>query len=68
MLIGGRVFVGSDDSRLYELDPATGKASAFFQTVERITNPVVHDPQTDNYFLATYAGELYCLTEEAPRA
>lgn len=67
-LINGHVYVGSDDSRLYELDPATGKASAFFQTVERITNPVVYAPHTGNYFLPTYAGELYCLTVKASRA
>ncbi|MFZ1075607.1 MAG: PQQ-binding-like beta-propeller repeat protein [Minisyncoccia bacterium] len=65
VFINGRIFVGSNDSRLYELDPATGKCLSFFQTVERITNPVVYAPETNSYFLATFANELYCLTEKA---
>ncbi len=67
LLADGFVYVGSNDGRLYELDPATGRNIAFFQTTERITNRVAYNAQTKQFFLLTYANELYCL-ERKPRA
>lgn len=57
----GRLYCGANDARLYELDPATGKQTGYFQAVERITNPLLYDPDTEEYFLVTYANELLCL-------
>lgn len=68
VLINDRVYVGSDDSRLYEIDLVTGKSTAIFQTIERITNPVLYAPDTEKYFLTTYANELYCLTKKTAGA
>lgn len=60
----GMLYVGSTDGRLYELDPTTGKNSAYFQTAERITNKVAYNAKTKRFFLLTYANELYCLEKK----
>lgn len=60
-VLANRLYIGANDARLYELDPATGRQTGFFQAVERITNPPVFDPATGDYFLTTYANEVYCL-------
>lgn len=61
----GRLYCGGNDARLYELDPATGRQTGFFQAVERITNAVAFDATTHDFFLTTYANEVYCLRRKA---
>ena len=60
----GKIYFGSNDARLYELDPETGKETAFFQTVERITTAAVYNPKTKKFFLPTFANEIYCLSRK----
>lgn len=60
-IIGGKIYIGSNDGRLYELDALTGKNTAFFQAVERITDKIAYNPETKMFFLPTFANELYCL-------
>ena len=61
LMAEGRLYIGSNDGRLYELDPATGKETGFFQATERIVNRAVYNPSTKHFFVPTYANELYCL-------
>lgn len=61
VVINQRVYIGSNDARLYELDPETGKETGYFQVTERITNPLSYNEESNNYYLVTYANELYCL-------
>lgn len=60
----GRLYCGGNDARLYELDPVTGRQTGFFQATERITNPLLFDPETKEYFLTTYANEVFCLKRQ----
>ncbi|MDP2837983.1 MAG: PQQ-binding-like beta-propeller repeat protein [Candidatus Moranbacteria bacterium] len=63
-----RVYFGANDARMYEIDPQTGRQTGFFQAVERITNPVVFDEKTGDFYLQTYANEIYCLREKETKA
>jgi eukaryotic-like serine/threonine-protein kinase len=60
-IINDLLYIGSNDGRLYELDPHTGKNTSFLQLTERITNQVVYNQSTDRYFILTYANEIYCI-------
>ena len=60
-LINDRLYVGTNSGHLHELDPQTGVPSGYFQTLERITNTVVYNAETNTYFLPTYANEVLCL-------
>ena len=57
----GKLYIGSNDARLYELDPLTGKNTAFIQVTERITNKIAYNAKTKRFFLPTFANEIYCL-------
>ena len=59
VVIDGRVFIGSNDGRLYELSLEKGKILFTTQFVERITNPVVYDTVTNSLYLITLVNELY---------
>jgi outer membrane protein assembly factor BamB len=63
-IVEGHLFCGSNDGRLYEIDPETGKEIGFFQVTERIVNGIAYNPETERFFLPTYANELYCLTRQ----
>lgn len=60
----GHIYVGSNDARLYEIDPRTGNVTGMTQVTERITTPLSFCPATGLYFLTTYANELYCLSRK----
>ena len=60
-LIDGKIYVGSNSARLFELDPETGKASAIFYTLERIVKKIAYDKKTDTFFVPTFANELFAL-------
>lgn len=64
-VIQKRIFIGSNDGKLYVLDPRTGKEVDYFQTTERITNKVLYDQETDTYFITTFANEIYCLKKRS---
>lgn len=61
LIVENKIYIGATDGKLYEIDVQTGQLTAFFQTVERITNKIAYNPQTKRFFLLTYANELYCL-------
>lgn len=60
-VINNRLYVGTNAGRLHELDPETGEQLGYFQTLERITNSVVHNATSDKYFLPTFANEIIAL-------
>ncbi len=64
VLVEGNLYIGSNDGRLYELEPETGKETAYFQAPERIVNKIAYNPQTKRFFVPTYANELYCLSKK----
>jgi outer membrane protein assembly factor BamB len=57
------IYFGSTDGRMYEID-SENKKKSYFQTLERITDDIVFNPQTQRFFLATYANEIYCLVKK----
>ena len=61
-IINDRLYVGTNAGRLHELDPLTGEMIGYFQTLERVTNSVICNPETGRYFLPTYANEIICLS------
>lgn len=63
-LINGKIYVGSNSARLYEIDPETGKATAIFYTLERIINKIAYDEKTGTFFVPTFANELFALKKE----
>lgn len=65
----GRLYIGTNEGRFYEIDPGTGKAIGFFLATERITTKSTYNPKTKRFFVPTFANELYCLrrSPERPR-
>jgi len=61
VIINGKVYIGANTGRLTELDPKTGKELSFIAVPERITNKIAYNPVTKQYFLPTFANEIYCL-------
>ena len=63
VIIGGSLWCGSNDGRLYEIHKETGKLVDFFQASERITNRISYNEKSKKFFVLTQANELYCLTK-----
>lgn len=59
-----RLYVGSNNGRLYELDPLTGVATSITIVTERITNKVAYDKERKIVFLPTFANEIYALARK----
>ena len=62
MIVGNSLFVGSNDGRMYELDPLTGTELGYTQFAERIVNKIAYNSSTKQFFVPTYANEIFCLT------
>ncbi|MDP2655487.1 MAG: PQQ-binding-like beta-propeller repeat protein [bacterium] len=63
-MIEGKIYIGSNDARLYELNPETGKNTGFFQSIERITHAPAYNPVMKRFFVPTFANEIYCLSRK----
>ncbi len=61
VVIGEKLYVGTNAARLHELDLKTGESLGYYQTLERITNTLVRNEKTGMFFLPTYANEIICL-------
>lgn len=57
----GSLWIGSNDGKLYELDPQSGKLRHFFQATERILNKIAYNERDKRLFVPTVANEIYCL-------
>jgi outer membrane protein assembly factor BamB len=60
-VINNRLYVGTNAGKLHELDPLTGETLGHYHTLERITNSVHYNQETNTYFLPTYANEIIAL-------
>lgn len=60
-IYGGRLYLGGNDARLVEIDPANGRETGALQVTERITQPLQYDALHDQFYLITYANEIYTL-------
>ena len=56
-----RLYTGSNDGRLYELDLKTGICTGYFQCAERILNAAAFDQVTKRIFVPTQANEIFCI-------
>lgn len=61
VLIEGNVYIGSNNARLFEIDPETGNVSGIFHTRERIVNKIAYDPIMEIFFIPTFANEIFAL-------
>lgn len=61
IIADGSLWCGSNDGRLYEIDPKSGKLKNFFQASERIVNKIAYNPQSKHFFVPTQANEVYCI-------
>lgn len=61
LVLNDHVYIGANTGRLTELNAETGEEVAFFQATERITNKIAYNPETQRFFVTTFANELYCL-------
>jgi outer membrane protein assembly factor BamB/adenine/guanine phosphoribosyltransferase-like PRPP-binding protein len=64
IIIEGSLWCGSNDGRLYEIDPLSGKLRTFFQATEKIVNKIAHNADTKRFFVPTNANELYCFVRK----
>ena len=62
----GSLWIGSNEGRLCEVNPATGKLTSFFQVTERIVNAVAYNKETERFFVPTCANEMYCIKKGHP--
>ncbi|HEC33049.1 MAG TPA: hypothetical protein ENI63_02190, partial [Candidatus Kaiserbacteria bacterium] len=63
-VINNRLYIGSNDGRLYEINLDTGEELGFIQVSERITNKIIYNKKTGAFFLLTFANELYCIYKD----
>jgi outer membrane protein assembly factor BamB len=56
------IYLGTNDSVLYEIEPSTGAIIGATMFTERITNQVLLDTTSSRLYVPTYANEIYALT------
>ncbi len=56
-----RIYVGSNNAVLYEIEPETGVITSMTYLTERITSKVACDLDAKTIFVPTYANEVYAL-------
>ena len=54
VIVDGSVWIGSNDGRLYELDPNNGALRAFFQASERVVARIAYNEKTKHIFKYAY--------------
>lgn len=60
-IINGLLYIGSNNARLFEINPETGSVLGVFQTRERITNKIAYDQRTKTFLVPTFANEIIAL-------
>lgn len=60
-IINGKIYVGSNNAQLFEIDPDFGDVTGIFHTRERIVNKIAYDKEHDIFFVPTFANELFAL-------
>ena len=64
IIIDNLLYIGSNDGRLYEVDINTGKRVNVFQTTERIVNKIAYNKKTKQFFVPTFANQIFCLEKK----
>lgn len=65
LLVEGKIYVGSNNACLFEIDPETGNVSGIFRARERIVNKVAHDSVTGILYVPTFANEIIALKKKS---
>jgi outer membrane protein assembly factor BamB/orotate phosphoribosyltransferase len=65
LLVEEKIYVGSNNGRLFEIEPKTGKVSGIFHTRERIVNKIAYDKETGIFFVPTFANEIIALKKKS---
>ena len=61
VIVDGLLYIGSNNARLFEIDPETGEVLGIFQTKERIVNRIAYDRNTGTFLVPTFANEIFAL-------
>lgn len=61
VIVDGLLYIGSNNARLFEIDPETGEVLGVFQTKERITNKIAYDRETGIFLVPTFANEIFAM-------
>ena len=61
VIVDGLLYIGSNNARLFEIDPETGEVLGIFQTKERIVNKIAYDRNTGTFLVPTFANEIFAL-------
>lgn len=61
VIVDDRVFIGSNDGRLYELSLEKGRVLSTTQFPERITTTATYDKNTGNMYIMTHNNSVYRL-------
>ena len=61
IIAGESIYLGANTGRFTEIDTVTGKEKSFITLTERVTGTPAYNPITKNFFVPTYANELYCI-------
>lgn len=65
-LLRGRVYFGSCNGLLYELDPSTGTVTGTYQLPDAITNAPAYSEDTGLLYVSTYVNQLFALEYSEP--
>ena len=61
IIVDGKLYVGQNSGYFYEIDPETGDVTSISRFTERITNKAAYDPETNTFFVPTFANEIYAI-------
>lgn len=64
VLVEGKVYVGSNNGRLFEINPVTGEVTGIFHARERIINKIAYDEETKTFFIPTFANEIIAVKKK----
>lgn len=64
LLVEEKVYVGSNNGQLFEIDSKNGNVSGIFHTRERIVNKIAYDEETKIFFIPTFANEIFAFKKK----
>jgi outer membrane protein assembly factor BamB len=64
----GRIYFGACNGIVYELDPATDEITGTHQLPDAVTNALVYNAETGDFYALTYVNELFAFRREQTTA
>lgn len=64
VLMNGAIFVGTFSGQLISIDPVSLEARVEATFPDRITTSVVHDPETDLFFVSTFNNRIHAVRRQ----